>query len=373
MRYLSQFMIILGFTLAGETLHRLVPLPVPASVYGLVLLFLALCTGLVKVERVKQAGDFLISVMPVLFVSPMVGIGSYVPQGGELVQVIYADFDLLVPVVEAAKDHKGSVTLTVTADVTTYDENGNATVTREPVAGATLTVNDKTYVTDEQGKAQIDEQGVVTLQVEKKNAMGLPALLPVAPGYTLDLDAAPVVLPYSDLAEGEWYVEHVLQMHDLGVVNGFPGGTFQPEGSVTRAQAAAMLWRLQEQPVVNYLMQFADVEQEAWYAEAVRWCAAMGIVEGADGKFRPDEAVTRQDLAVMLVRYQQKVVKAELPADSAAPAFADNADIADYAAEAVYLLQKAGIVEGTEGKFLPTAPATRAALCKMLSGLVVSD
>jgi len=306
-------------------------------------------------------------------VSPMVGIGSYVPQGGELVQVIYADFDLLVPVVEAAKDHKGSVTLTVTADVTTYDENGNATVTREPVAGATLTVNDKTYVTDEQGKAQIDEQGVVTLQVEKKNAMGLPALLPVAPGYTLDLDAAPVVLPYSDLAEGEWYVEHVLQMHDLGVVNGFPGGTFQPEGSVTRAQAAAMLWRLQEQPVVNYLMQFADVEQEAWYAEAVRWCAAMGIVEGADGKFRPDEAVTRQDLAVMLVRYQQKVVKAELPADSAAPAFADNADIADYAAEAVYLLQKAGIVEGTEGKFLPTAPATRAALCKMLSGLVVSD
>ena len=96
----------------------------------------------------------------------------------------------------------------------------------------------------------------------------------------------------------------------------------------------------------------------------------MGIVQGADGNFRPDEAVTRQDLAVMLVRYQQKVVKTELPADSAAPAFADNADIAEYAAEAVYLLQKAGIVEGTEGKFLPTAPASRAALCKMLAGLV---
>ena len=76
MRYLSQFLIILGFTLAGETLHRIIPLPVPASVYGLVLLFLALCTGLLKVERVKQAGDFLISVMPVLFVSPMVGIAE---------------------------------------------------------------------------------------------------------------------------------------------------------------------------------------------------------------------------------------------------------------------------------------------------------
>ena len=76
MRYLSQFMIILGFTLIGETLHRLVPLPIPASVYGLVLLFLALCFGIIKVERVKQAGDFLISVMPVLFVSPMVGIAE---------------------------------------------------------------------------------------------------------------------------------------------------------------------------------------------------------------------------------------------------------------------------------------------------------
>lgn len=76
MKYLSQFMIILGFTLIGETLHRLVPMPIPASVYGLVLLFLALCFGIIKVERVKQAGDFLISVMPVLFVSPMVGIAE---------------------------------------------------------------------------------------------------------------------------------------------------------------------------------------------------------------------------------------------------------------------------------------------------------
>ena len=92
MRYLSQFLIILGFTLTGETLHHLVPLPIPASVYGLVLLFLALCTGLLKVERVKQAGDFLISVMPVLFVSPMVGIaerwGLIAPHLGPIVLIL---------------------------------------------------------------------------------------------------------------------------------------------------------------------------------------------------------------------------------------------------------------------------------------------
>lgn len=74
MKYLSQFCIILGFTLAGEALQRLLPLPVPASVWGLVLLFLALCSGLVKVDQVKEASGFLISVMPLLFVAPAVGI-----------------------------------------------------------------------------------------------------------------------------------------------------------------------------------------------------------------------------------------------------------------------------------------------------------
>lgn len=74
MKYLSQFCIILGFTLAGEALQRLLPLPIPASVYGLVLLFAALCMGLVKVPQVKETGAFLTSILPVLFVAPTVGI-----------------------------------------------------------------------------------------------------------------------------------------------------------------------------------------------------------------------------------------------------------------------------------------------------------
>ncbi len=74
MKYLSQFLIILGFSLLGEALQRLIPLPIPASVYGIVLLFAALCLGLVRVEQVKEAGGFLTSILPLLFVSPMVGI-----------------------------------------------------------------------------------------------------------------------------------------------------------------------------------------------------------------------------------------------------------------------------------------------------------
>lgn len=74
MKYLTQFLIILGFTLAGEALQRIVPLPIPASVYGLILLFLALCFKVVKLEQVKDTGAFLTSILPILFVSPAVGI-----------------------------------------------------------------------------------------------------------------------------------------------------------------------------------------------------------------------------------------------------------------------------------------------------------
>ena len=74
MKYLSQFCIILGFTVLGEALQRLIPLPIPASVYGLVLLFLALCLKIVKVKHIQDVGGFLTSLLPLLFVSPTVGI-----------------------------------------------------------------------------------------------------------------------------------------------------------------------------------------------------------------------------------------------------------------------------------------------------------
>ena len=310
-------------------------------------------------------------------VSPAVSMSLSTLQGGEEVVLIYTDFDVLVPILEAARDHKGLVTLTLTADVTTYDENWNATVTRQPVAGAVLTVEGEAYTTDAQGKAALTEalsaKDAVTVQVEKKNAVGLPGLIPFAPDYTVALAGLEKTMPFADLEEGKWYTPYVLKMYDLGVVNGLPGGLFGPTDTVTRGQVAKMLFEMSGGISVNYLMTFTDVNQEAWYAEGVSWCAAMGIAQGADGKFSPDAPITRQDLAVMLMRYQEKVVKTDLPADAEAPAFLDNEQIASYAAEAIYKLQKAGIVQGSEGKFNPLGNASRGELCKMLSGLVVSD
>ena len=76
MRYLKQFTIILFVSFLGETLHYLIPLPVPASIYGLLLMLAALCTGVIKLASVREAGKFLIDIMPVMFIPAGVGLMS---------------------------------------------------------------------------------------------------------------------------------------------------------------------------------------------------------------------------------------------------------------------------------------------------------
>lgn len=77
MKYLKQCFIIFTFSLAGESLSRWIGLPVPGAIYGFVLLFIALCSGLLKEEHISQTADFLIAVMPVFFISPAVNLLAY--------------------------------------------------------------------------------------------------------------------------------------------------------------------------------------------------------------------------------------------------------------------------------------------------------
>lgn len=77
MKYIKQLLIILLFTLLGEALAYLLPLPIPAAIYGLILLLVALCTGLLKPKHIDVTARFLIELMPLLFVAPTVRILSY--------------------------------------------------------------------------------------------------------------------------------------------------------------------------------------------------------------------------------------------------------------------------------------------------------
>ena len=91
MKYIRQFLWILLFSFAGELLKFLIPLPVPASIYGLLLLLLALVTGILRLESVKETSKFLIEIMPLMFIPAAVGLlESWEALSGILIQVLTA-------------------------------------------------------------------------------------------------------------------------------------------------------------------------------------------------------------------------------------------------------------------------------------------
>lgn len=77
MRYIKQFLIILAISFAGELLNHWVPLPIPASIYGLVILFVCLQTGIIKLEQIREAGKFFIEIMSVMFIPAAVGLMTF--------------------------------------------------------------------------------------------------------------------------------------------------------------------------------------------------------------------------------------------------------------------------------------------------------
>ena len=114
MKYVFQFARIMGFCLAGELLHAVLPLPIPAGIYGLVLLAAALLTGVVRIEQVKQTGDFLTALFPLLFVPLLAGVmevreliaGSLVPIVLAVVPVTWAVMAVAGKVAQAILDRR---------------------------------------------------------------------------------------------------------------------------------------------------------------------------------------------------------------------------------------------------------------------------
>ena len=118
---------------------------------------------------------------------------------------------------------------------------------------------------------------------------------------------------------------------------------------------------------MNYLMDFSDVTGEAWFAEAVRWAAAMGIVGGyGNGKFGPNDPITREQLAVMLWRYagSPAATNKELH-------FADADEASGYALDALRWAVENGILNGYgDGRLNPVGLATRAQVAQMLKNFM---
>ena len=134
---------------------------------------------------------------------------------------------------------------------------------------------------------------------------------------------------------------------------------------VTRAHAVSEIWKLAGQPVVNFIMPFSDIDQDAdVYAEAVRWAAAEGVTAGTgNGCFSPKASITKQQLATMLYAYAKKQGKGFVGMWMFLLQAEDRDQVADYAYEPMCWLTMHGVFETDEaGKLNPTAKITSAEL-----------
>ena len=169
--------------------------------------------------------------------------------------------------------------------------------------------------------------------------------------------------PFDDSGRGDWFYDSVVYVYENGLMDGVSDTLFDPDGTVTRAQLVTMLWRLDGEPSVNYALPFTDVSGGEWYAEAVRWAAGEGIVNGvSETEFAPNAAVTREQLAAILHRYaQHKGYDVSIGESTNILSYSDFASISEYAISAMQWVCGEGIITGvTESTLEPQGTATRA-------------
>ena len=165
---------------------------------------------------------------------------------------------------------------------------------------------------------------------------------------------------FADIAAGCWYLDTVLEANSRGLVNGTTPVTFDGDGKFTRAMVAAILSRISNIDTTAFSASpFTDVLQTSWYAQAVNWAYAKGIVNGrTETEFAPLDFVTRQEFMTMTVRYLNSV---GFDKTSDQLNFTDSGDVSDYAIKSVGTAYSMGLVSGyPDGSFKPRGLLTRA-------------
>ena len=190
----------------------------------------------------------------------------------------------------------------------------------------------------------------------------LSGILAAVTLFTVPAYAAVDDTGFSDVASNAWYAEAVEYVHGNGLMSGTSATTFSPETNTSRAMLATILYRSSGSPAVTEAVDFTDVSTDAYYADAVAWASANGIISGyGNGLFGPNDPITREQIAAILWRYAGSP-SAETGAD-----FADESSISSYAATAVDWARASGIVNGAENnQFLPQDNATRAEVATIL-------
>ena len=257
----------------------------------------------------------------------------------------------------------------------TVDKADNGTVTSSRTRAnkgltVTLTVKadegyklDTITVTDKNGnEIKLTDKG------DGKYTFTMPAsAVTVKASFTKDDTPVDTGLPFTDVKADDWFLEAVKYAYDNKLMDGTSSTTFAPFMTTNRAMIVTILWRQAGSPVVNYAMNFSDVESGVWYTEAVRWAAAEGIVKGySDTVFAPDDTVTREQLATILYRYAE-YKEYDVSAKGDLTTFADGSTVSTWAADGMTWAVGAELITGKDGgKLDPTGTATRAEVATIL-------
>lgn len=178
---------------------------------------------------------------------------------------------------------------------------------------------------------------------------------------------APPETIFTDIASEQWYYDAIAYVCSSGLFNGVTANTFQPESDMTRAMLTTVLYRLAGTPHTAANTAFQDVDAQAYYADAVAWGRANGIINGtSDSLFSPDKKVTREQIVVFLYRYAVYCGH-DVSSRTSLEQYADFSEVSGYARDALAWAVSMGLINGRTGDTLaPQGTATRAETATLL-------
>ncbi|MPM13713.1 Endo-1,4-beta-xylanase A [bioreactor metagenome] len=171
---------------------------------------------------------------------------------------------------------------------------------------------------------------------------------------------------FSDVSDSDWFAQEVEVVTGVGLMSGSEDGYFLPQLPVSRGMVVTVLYRMEGMPAVNAAAAFSDVAEGEWYADSALWAQTVGIAAGYDdGRFGPDDPVTREQLAVFLFRYAS--FRGMEIAQGVLGGFRDEGSVSSWALEGMKHAVGAGLLTGGGGAALdPRGTATRAQLAVIL-------
>lgn len=251
----------------------------------------------------------------------------------------------------------------VAADKKTASKGTTVTVTASPSKG---------YVVDAVKVVDKDGKDVAVTGKDGKYVFTMPGSAVTVTGTFKAETPAPAALPFTDVKSGNWFYDAVKYAYAQGLMTGTSATTFAPNGTMNRAMIVTVLYRLEKSPAVTGASKFTDVPAGQWYSDAVAWAAANKIVNGYDETtFGPMNAVTREQMAAILFRYEQYKGLENVTLEENLNRFPDQNKISAYAIPALQWAVGQKIINGNaDGTLDPTGTATRAQVAQIFTNLL---